>query len=168
MKNDNFKSFAVLTVICIVVAALMGIVNSFTSPVIQKIEAQKVQDSLKVVMPQGEDFQKIEVSGLDTSVTEVYKERHGGYVFKLCATGYASNMIIMCGVDSAGNVTGAACIASGETLEYEKTYGDNFVGVNGDTVGSVDTISGATLTTNGYKTAIKTALEAFGALTQGE
>ena len=60
MKNDNVKSFAVLVAICVVVAALMGVVNKITSPRIEEIEAEKVQAAMLVVMPQGQNFTKVE------------------------------------------------------------------------------------------------------------
>lgn len=161
MKNDNIKSFVVLVAICIVIAGLMSVVNVITRPEIERIENEKVQKSLTVVMPNGEDFIKMENFNADPSVSEIYAEKNGGYVFKIITTGYASGMTVMCGVNKDGNITGAECIASGETLEAEKTYGGRFTGVNSDNVDNVDTVSGATLTTRAYKNAIKTALETF-------
>lgn len=165
MKNDNVKSFVVLVVICVIVAGLMSAVNVITKPEIEKIENEKVQRSLRVVMPDGEDFVKVENYAADRSIGEVYTEKNGGYVFKITTTGYSSGMIVMCGINKNGNITGAECIASGETLEVEKTYGSRFTGVNSDGIENVDTVSGATLTTTAYKNAIKVALEAFDSLT---
>lgn len=168
MKNDNLKSFTVLVAICVVVAALMGIANVITAPVIEKIEAQKVQDAMLVVLPTGENFTKLDVDSLDDSIQEVYTETNGGYVFKISVTGYASGMVIMCGVNANGVVTGATCIKSSETLEKEKTYGESFIGKDINNVDSVDTITGATLTTTAYKEAILTALDMFELLTESE
>jgi Na+-transporting NADH:ubiquinone oxidoreductase subunit NqrC len=68
-------------------------------------------------------------------------------------------MVIMCGIDEVGAVTGAVCLSSGETLGYEKTYGENMVGKTAKDIDSVDIIAGATLTTTGYKNAISDALK---------
>jgi len=168
VKNDNVKSFTVLVAICVVVAALMGIVNVITAPIIEKIEAQKVQDAMLVVLPTGQNFTKLDVEVVNDSVQEIYTEANGGYVFKISATGYASGMVIMCGINADGVVTGATCIASSETLEKEKTYGQSFVGKDSDSVGSVDTVTGATLTTSAYKEAIITALDTYELLTESE
>ena len=167
MKNENFKSFAVLTIICIAVAALMATVNYFTAPVIDKNESAKETRALLAVMPDGKNFIKTEFSGLPASVKQVYKEENGGYVFKLVTSGYTSGLTVMCGIDSKGNVTGAECVLSSETLGKEKTYGALFIGKNKDTAYSVDIVSGATLTTRAYKNAVKDALEAFGILSEG-
>lgn len=161
MKNDNLKSFAALVLICVVVAALMATVNHFTGPIIEENEKEKINKTLLVVMPEGEKFEEIEFSGLPATVKQVYKEENGGYVFRLVTSGYSTGFAIMCGVDSMGKVTGASCISSNETLGKEKTYGDVFLGVDAESIGDVDTVSGATLTTRAYKNAIADALKSF-------
>ena len=72
----------------------------------------------------------------------------------------------MCGVNADGKVTGAECISSGETLGKEKTYGSVFNGCDSESVSSIDTVSGATLTTKAYKNAVADALAAFDILTK--
>ncbi|MBQ7334164.1 MAG: FMN-binding protein [Clostridia bacterium] len=68
--------------------------------------------------------------------------------------------MILCGVNADGTVSGATCLASTETLGYEKTYGENFIGKNMEGVDGVDTVSGATKTTGAYRSAVKDALNA--------
>ena len=65
---------------------------------------------------------------LPATVTEVFREANGGYVVKMTTTGYSSGLIIMCGVNADGTVSGAVCLGSSETLGYEKTFGESFVG----------------------------------------
>lgn len=159
MKN-NLKSVIVLTAICLVVSLLLAGVNFFTAPVIAENEAKNANASLLVVMPEGGNFEEIDISSFELPATVVaaYKAENGGHVIKLSATGYASGMVIMCGVNSDGTVTGAECIASNETLGFEKTYGESFKGVSD--IEAVDTIANATLTTTAYKNAIKDAQNA--------
>ena len=73
----------------------------------------------------------------------------------------------MCGINADGIVTGAVCLASQETLGKEKKYGDFFTGKNAAEVDALDTVSGETNTTRGYKHAIKDALAAFETLKGG-
>lgn len=161
--KKSIQSVAVLTVICIVISVLLAVVNSITAPIIEKADAAKANEALLVVMPNGEGFEELSVSDyeLPATVTNIYRENSGGYVFKMTTTGYSSGLTIMCGVDKDGNVTGAVCLSSSETLGYEKTYGDNFTGLNSEMVDGVDTVSGATKTTSAYKNAIKDALNSF-------
>lgn len=162
--KSQIKSVVVLTAICAVMALLMAVTNSITAPMIAENDQKEANASLVIVMPEGKDFEEIEFADLPATVTNVYKEASGGYVFRLVTAGYASGLTIMCGVDASGTVTGAACVASSETNGAEVTYGDKMVGVKLDTVSAVDTIAGSTKTTSGYKGAVEDALKAFAIL----
>lgn len=160
--NKNVKNIVVLTAVCAVVALLLAVTNYITAPIIAKQQEAAANEALLVVMPSGEDFTAVDLTAYDlpATVTEAYSEKNGGYVFKLTTAGYSSGMVIMCGVDASGTVTGATCLTSGETLGYEKTYGDTVVGATVGSVDALDTIGGATKTTSAYKNAVKDALNA--------
>ena len=156
------KSTLVLVCICAVMAVMMALTNALTAPIIEKNQASAANAAFLQVMPQGKDFEKMDISTytLPATVTEAYREAGGGYVFTLNTAGYSSGMVIMCGVNADGTVSGAVCLASSETLGYEKTFGENFAGKNAEGVDSVDTVSGATRTTSAYRGAVKDALNA--------
>ncbi len=156
------KSTVVLVGICAVMAVLLALTNALTAPIIAQNQSAAANQALLQVMPNGQGFEKIEfdAQALPKTVTEVYKEQNGGYVITLTTTGYGSGMIIMCGVNADGTVSGAVCLGSSETLGYEKTFGAGFAGKDAAGVDAVDTISGATKTTQAYKNAIKDALNA--------
>ena len=160
--NKNVKNIVVLTSVCAVVALLLAVTNYITAPIIAKQHEAAANEALLVVMPGGEDFNAVDLTAyaLPATVTEAYSEKNGGYVFKLTTAGYSSGMVIMCGVDASGKVTGATCLSSGETLGYEKTYGDTVVGATADSVDALDTVGGATKTTAAYRGAVKDALNA--------
>lgn len=161
MKN-YIKSVVALTVITAVVAILLAMTNYITEPIITKNQEAAANEALLVVMPNGSGFEKVDLSAyeLPASITDAYKEANGGYVLQMNVTGYSADMIVMCGVDATGTVTGATCLSSGETLGYEKTYGENLVGKTSADVDAVDTVGGATKTTAAYKSAVKDALNA--------
>ena len=158
--KKSVKSTLVLVAICAVMAILLAVTNAITAPIIQKNQEAAANEALLVVMPNGEGFEKMDISAyeLPATVTEVYKEANGGYVVTLTTTGYSSGMVIMCGVSADGTVTGAVCLGSSETMGYEKTFGESFTGKDAAGVDAVDTISGATKTTAAYKNAVKDAL----------
>ena len=162
MKN-NIKNLSVFVCICTAITLLLALTNAITSPIIQKNQNASVNAAFLKVMPEGNDFELVPLDNfkLPATVTEVYKETSNiGYVIKLETSGYGNAMVLMCGVDSNGTVTGAVCISSNETLGHEKTYGNNFKGKDDAGVDAVDTVSGATKTTSAYKNAIKDALKA--------
>lgn len=160
--NKHMKSVISLTAICAAVSLLLAVTNYVTAPIIEKQQSAAANEALYQVMPDGEDFQAVDLTKyeLPDSVTEAYSEKNGGYVFKITTTGYSSGFIIMCGVDASGTVTGATYIASSETLGEEATYGEKLKGATLDTVESVETVSGATKTTSAYRNAVKDSLGA--------
>ena len=155
------KSTLVLVCICSVMAILLALTNLITAPIIQKNQNSAANEALLQVMPDGKSFEKIDISSytLPATVTEAYKSTTGGYVFKLSAKGFESGMIIMCGVNSDGTVSGAVCLESNETWGKEKTFGELVKGANSQTI--VDVEAGATsLTVKGYRSAVQDALNA--------
>lgn len=161
--KKNVKNLVVFVCICTVITLLLATTNFITAPMIAKNQNALANKALLEVMPNGKGFENVDITKLTlpSTVTEAYKETDGqGYVIKLLTSGYGSDMVIMCGVDSKGVVTGAVCLSSNETLGKEKTYGESFTDKDAAGVDGVDTIAGATKTTEAYKNAVKDALNA--------
>ena len=156
------KSTVVLVGICAVMAILLALTNALTAPIIAENQNAAANQALLQVMPNGEGFESVEFDAekLPKTIKEVFKEKNGGYVFNMETTGYGSGLLIMCGVNADGTVSGVVCLGSSETLGYEKTFGANFAGKDAAGVDAVDTISGATKTTAAFKGAVKDALNA--------
>ena len=161
MKNQ-LKSVLSLTVICAVVAVLLALTNSVTAPKIAEQENAAVNEALKIVLPNGENFQMIDISAftMPETVIEAYKEDNGGYVLKLKTAGYGSDLILMCGIDKEGVVQGVSYISGNETLGVEATYGEKLKNATVDNIDSVETVAGATKTSKAFKNAAKDALNA--------
>lgn len=159
--KTHLKHLAVFVCICVVITALLAVTNAVTAPLIEKNQNAAANQALLAVMPDGSGFETVDTAAyeLPATVTEVHKETAGlGYVVKLTTSGYASDMVIMCGVKADGVVTGAVCLSSNETLGKEKTYGENFIDKDVAAVDAVDVIAGATKTTEAYKNAVKDAI----------
>ncbi len=159
--KTNIKNLIIFVCICTIITLLLAATNFITAPIVEKNQAASANKALLEVFPDGNGFEAMDLSTfeLPATVTEVYKESDAkGYVVKLVTTGYGSDMVIMCGVDTAGMVTGAVCLSSNETLSKEKTYGANFAEKDAAGVEAVEIISGATKTTEAYKNAVKDAL----------
>jgi electron transport complex protein RnfG len=157
----SIKNVAVLVCVCSVITLLLAITNSITAPIIKKNENASANAAFVELMPDGAGFDAMDISSytLPSTVAEVYKESaNKGYIVKLVTSGYGADMVIMCGVTSDGKITGAKCLSSNETLGKEKTYGENFKNKDSAGVEAVDTIAGATKTTDSYKNAVKDAL----------
>ncbi len=158
--KGSIKSIVVLVGICVIMTVLLAFVNGITAPIIAENQNAAANEALLEVMPEGKNFELVDLSAytLPATVVQAYKEEGGGFVIQLVTSGYGSDFKIMCGVRADGTVSGAKCLSSTETLGKEKTYGENFTDKNADGVDAVETISGATKTTQAYKNAIKDAI----------
>ncbi len=171
MKKDNLKSIIVLSCICLVVAVLMGAVNYITSPVIKDNEEQKVQDSLKAVMPGATGFSDpLELPGeAPKTVKAVYRDaEETGYAVSVSTeSSYSSNpMTFTVAVSNEGKIIAVELTGYSETKDFGKeTYPGTYVGADGDTVGSVDLCSGVTYSSTAFRNAMTdvfAALEMIG------
>ena len=62
MKN-HIKTIFSLTLICAVVAVMLAVTNSITAPIIKKQETASVNKALAEVLPGGEEFEQVDISG---------------------------------------------------------------------------------------------------------
>ena len=171
--KKSIKSILVLVCICATVSVLMALTNNITAPIILENEQKNANAALLEVMPEGGSFEVVDISSytLPATVAEVYGASNGGYVVKLNTTGYASGMVIMCGVSADGKVTGSKCIASSETPAIGgaalESFAPALVSKGIDDIDSVDTVAGATKTTVGYRNALKDAINTVAILGGG-
>ncbi len=160
----NIKPTLVLSCICMVVALLLSAINMVTGPIIEAQRNAAANSALLEVMPEGTDFEEITdlaSLGLPESVTNAYKETSGkGYVFRVVSTGYKSGMVIMVGINSEGKVTGSKCLETQDTFGKEPEIDNTY---NGQSLADFtpNLITGATMTSGGYRDAVSGALQAF-------
>lgn len=166
--KDIIKPIVVLTCICLVVTALLAYVNTVTSPIITKAEQEAAEQARAEVLSEADSFVKLEMAELPETVQEVYRAENGaGYVFMLeTDKGYSSDMKLICGIRSDGSIEACKTLSHNETSGLgsktaEDPYKSQYVGKTSDTLTEVDAISGATISSNAYKSAIEDAFEAF-------
>lgn len=171
MKKDSLKSIIVITVICLVIAALMAAINVVTAPMIAEANAKAEKEALFLVIDGAQDFSQVEVGegALPESVTAVYRESSDkGYAVMLNAKGYDSSnpMVIAVGIDNEGKITKCHVVScSGETSGIgtkvsSEGFLNLFAGKDKELEG-VDAISGATISSKAFIGAVKDALCAY-------
>lgn len=160
--KKSLKDVLVLVIICAVFATVLAAVNSVTAPIIADRLAAAADEAYIAVMPGAEGFEDIDLStySLPATVKEAKRETSGkGFAIKLETKGYATGMVLIVGISTDGVVTGSTCIASNETWGLENSLGEKVVGKDISTI--VDVEAGATsLTVNGYRAAVKDAINA--------
>ena len=158
----------VLAAICLVSAAVLGLINSVTVGPIAANTEKTVQESLRTVMPIDGDYEDVtdqysgdpvtvEVTGSVVPVKAVYKAGDEGYVVEsMSPNGFGGALDMMAGIDSEGNVTGIAIISHAETSGLGSKSTDpewqaQFKGLSGVVSvtkdgGQVEAITGSTIT----------------------
>ncbi len=172
--KSMIKPILVLTVICLFISMILAAVNSVTKPTIEAYEAEQAALACKDVMPNGKNFESIPLPDvLPATITAIYKEEGGGYVFKMQTNGFSSGYQIMCGISADGKITGTKVLAHSETPGYgsktaEKSYNDLYIGEDKSmhSNGENYLISGATKSSTAYKAAIADAFSAFTIITR--
>ena len=170
-KKKLIQSVIVLTVICLAVSALLALTNQITAPMIEENNAKAEQQSLQLALPDGTDFQKLEVVGAPQSVTAAYRDAGGaGYVFVLSLVGYSGStpMRASIGVSPDGKIVNCYVIScDGETAGYGKQivtlpwFLEQYVGRTSADVGDTALISGATITSGAFRAGVADAMAAY-------
>lgn len=160
------KPAIVLTVICIVSAALLAVVNKFTAPLIEKAEHDKQMATLGVVLPEAEGFKELKIENAPKTVKKVYKETSGkGYALLMTAQSGHHTLEFSLGIDAEGKIAGLKMTSTfysggdsglGSALP---TFLDSYKGVGKDLEGSVDKVSNATKSSIAMRNAMADAFK---------
>ena len=166
--KKNAAPVIVLTVICLIVAALLGATNMLTAPIIAEVEREKIASSLVEAFPGGSfgDAKELPEDAPET-VRAIYPEANGkGHVVTLITTkGFTGQEIgLSVGVDTEGKVVGVVITAYNDSLGKSAMNGavENFKGVGNDGIDDVDLVAGVTYSSNAVRGAVKDALAALG------
>ena len=163
MKKSNVMPTVVLTSICIVVALLLSVVNIITAPIIEANKAAAASGAFAEILPGATGQQDLTIDETYPSVVTAGYKFDNGYVFQMEVTGYSPGLIILCGIDTEGKVTGMKHIQTGETYGFESQLNSAYIGKDIDTAELI-IASGATpksLTSKAYFEAVTAALQSY-------
>jgi len=192
MKNLTpkfvLKVAGTLTAIALVVAALLGLVNSVTHERIEEFNFAATRAALDQVTPEGSDYDPVELTEdmiaaakeQGGTLTEMYAVSTGGYACKVVASGSQGNIEMIVGVDESGAISGISVVENAETKGIGSKVMDNlpnaagvpvldqFIGLTGAgdlVVGkNITAITGATVSTRGITAGANAALAAVATL----
>ena len=176
------KVAGTLTVISLVVAALLGLVDNVTADKIAAIDAENTRIAMSAVAPEGSEFgDKLDITDDMTAaaasqggkLVELYPMTtagaDNGYVMKISASGSQGSIVMMVGVDADKAITGISVVSHAETsgIGTEPNAAgepvlDQFIGESGAgslVVGkNIIAVSGATVSTKGINMGANAAL----------
>lgn len=171
--SNIIKPAAVLLIICIIAAALLGYVNMITTAPIEDQEAIAKTDSMTAVLSDAAKFgDEIEVNeGNITTVTPALDDNDNviGYAVAITTKGFSAGLQLMYGIDTEGVITGLSVVnCSNETpglganAANESFYGQ-FAGKSGEVAvskdgGEIEALTGATITSRAVANAATEAI----------
>ena len=167
-----------LLLICAVTAGLLAGVNAVTEPIIAELNAAKTQEAIMKVLPSGFDTEITEYTDATGIVSRIYKGADG-YAVEVGPSGFDNTITMMVGIDNEGKVLGISVVSHTETAGLGavaaagtpkgEAFRNQFVGFSGTAAvtkdgGTLDAITGATITSRAVCTGINAALDAVAGL----
>ena len=181
--NENIVMYVLrlagtLLAICIVVAAALAGVNALTKPVIDELNAAAIQEAIATVLPGGFDNEVSDFTDATGIVSKVYQGANG-YAVEVGPGGFDNTITMMVGIDNEGKVLGISVVSHTETAGLGAVaaagtpagvaFRDQFVGASGSVSvtkdgGTMDAITGATITSRAICVGVNAALDAVASL----
>ena len=176
-KIKKAPSIANLTIMLFVITAitslLLGLVNGITIDEITRRNKEKTELAMIEVMPGTDDFVKVEKTFLNSLVTAAY-ESSKGYVFQVSPSGFGGAIDMVVGVSLDGAITGVSIVKMVETsglganaaaedfrAQYQGATSQVQVTKDG---GTIDALTGATVTSRAVTDGVNAAIDAFAEL----
>ena len=184
MKNNEFfKKLVRLSLILLAVSAavalVLGVVNLLTAQRIEELNNASAKAAMQTVLP-ADSYTELDYTGAEDTVSSVYQAGAAGWVVEVTESGSQGTITLMVGVNADLTCSGISVTDSSETSglgavasqdsEKGNAFRAQFVGLSGlvsvtKDGGSVDAISGATVTSRAVCRAVSAALNACAELT---
>ena len=177
--NKILKLALVLLAVSAVVAGVLGVINELTYPVIDAQKQAKTAEAFSAVL-KADRFDEIEFNNPDfPTVLTVHKAEGVGYVVTSKFSGAQGNITLAVGVDNDYKCTGISVIEHAETSglganaastgEVGVNFRKQFVGQDesialSNAGGSIDALTGATITSRAITEAVATSIRAVKSL----
>lgn len=165
--KDKIKPTIVLTAICTAAALLLVLAYEMTKDRIAEQRTLKFNKSVEIL------FGECETTIIDNNfgydeIQQIAVTSDGKTVIQVCTDGYSKGGInILVGIDEKGVLTGISFISLGETpglgskVKDDKSFlKKNFIGIT-EAPAEIDSISGATYSSNGMKKAVEIAMNVY-------
>ena len=169
-----------LFLITAVVAGLLGLVNSVTEDRIDEIKAEKTEKAMSAVLAEGVTIgDAVADYPDDTGLVRSVYATSDGYVIETAPSGFGGEISMMVGIAGDGTVTGISIISHSETAalganaaastQVGTDFRGQFVGQSGTLAvtkdgGSIDALTGATVTSRAVTSGVNAALACAAAL----
>lgn len=181
-KQSGLSAVLTLFVITAVMALLLGVINDITAEPIAAATTRKTELALQGVLAEGVTLgDEIADFTDDTGLVQTAYRTSDGYVFQVAPSGYAGEIVMMVGVNSALEVTGVEIISHSETSglganaatgSTGEAYRTQYEGLSGPLAvtkdgGTIVPLTGATVTSRAVTSGVNAALACAATLEGG-
>lgn len=170
MKYILKLSVTLLLIAALVAAALAG-VNAVTKDRIAAVQAEKINKAITALFPEAADVRQLEAGEYadETGIVAAVYATGSGWAMEVRPSGFGGEMVLMVGVSSLFEVTGVQVISHAETPGLGAVAADkgsageafrgSFAGLSGTlSVGDIDALTGATITSQAVVDGVNAAL----------
>ena len=167
-----------LLLICAVTAGLLAGVNAVTAPIIDELNAKATQEAISAVLPGGFDSEITDYADATGLVSKIYQGANG-YAVEVGPSGFDNTITMMVGIDNEGKVLGISIVSHTETAGLGAVadadtpkgiaFREQFAGVSGTVSvtkdgGTINAITGATITSRAICVGVNAALDCVAGL----
>ena len=181
--NENIALYVLrlagtLLLITAIVAACLAGVNAVTKPIIEELNAKATQEAIMAVLPGGFDTEITDYADASGIVSKIYQGANG-YAVEVGPGGFDNTITMMVGIDNEGKVLGISVVNHTETAGLGAVaaagtpagiaFRDQFEGASGAVSvtkdgGTMDAITGATITSRAICVGVNAALDVVAGL----
>ena len=174
MMKDFIYPILALSLICLVMAGSLALVNNVTYPIIKEAAEERAYETMRQITPHVTQFELLDIEQFDhLPITSAYRAIGQldyimqiwteGYIFIINTHGFGGEMQVMVGISWDGRILGSSVLAHNETISFaNRVFAiSNEQESNGRSLLDVDAVSGATRTFRAYQNALNYAIEAF-------
>lgn len=171
--KKTIKLGITLLVICMVAAGILGVLNEATKGPIAEIQARKTREALESIFNDLEDYQEVDIDEEDEDLKIIYEVvsggEPGGYALTTLAGGFDGKIEIMTGFSAEGEILGVRILNHSETESIgskitEEEYISQYDGKDANSEIEVDSITGATISSDAVEKGVNYAREIFSGL----
>lgn len=173
-----YKEIIKPTLVLIIIVAIVSGVLAFTynaagiGELGKGLSSDELEEIIKDVLPSGTKLVYQEFALEDANVLGIYNDEGGaGCAIHVLTKGYGGDLTVIVGLDKDGAITGAKVLESKETQGLGSKIADpafieRFIGKKNEVKltkegGDVEGITGATISSNAFVTAVNKAFEVF-------
>ena len=172
--RDMIKMGLILLLITSISGLVLGVTNSLTEDLILQRALEGDLASMQVLMPDADSYEPVDISAVDIPGINLIGDVYAGiadgtpvgYIINVSPAGYGGNIEMMVGINTNHEIAGVEILSHSETpglgsVIVNEEFRDQYAGLTTDDSVTVDTISGATVSSAAVNQGVSVAADLY-------